>query len=382
MVSLHGSSTITTFLHENLKDVVASISLLCPAGIYNDTVPCAFWATTVSPPNDSSNAVEFSPGQRIFHDTGPEHVAMSARLFAALDIYDFTSDWELRDFSLIADLPAPCSWAHCCIGNHAAPPVVTGVLFPHDGPSTQWDSVVKVESCAHVVGIFPTYPCVCHMSTGPSSDGLIDSGANVGMSGDKSILVGVHDIEAIPLGLVLTPSNPLHIFYCTRMGYLLLPLADDDVLLVPTLVNPTSTETIISPKSIIKFSSNIVRWEQHGFRDGLPGQLRFFHSDDMLALELKLTCKEGLYYSWLSTVILDSYPIHIPKLRHSMGTASISCVCPKNDMGIKDWLSDGDILPSKPHTPHQLDHLVLSYLIPTPKSDPALLHPTTLAQQL
>ncbi len=97
------------------------------------------------------------------------------------------------------------------------------------------------------------------MSKRPSSDGLIDSGANVGMSGDKSILVGVHSIEGIPLGLALTPFNPLHISYCTHMGYLLLMLEDDDMLLVPTLVNPASTETIISPECVMKLSSNIVR---------------------------------------------------------------------------------------------------------------------------
>ncbi len=61
-ISLHDSSTITTYLHKNLQDVVASISLLCPAGIYDNAVPCAFWAATVSPPDNSSNAVEFSPG--------------------------------------------------------------------------------------------------------------------------------------------------------------------------------------------------------------------------------------------------------------------------------------------------------------------------------
>jgi hypothetical protein len=163
------------------------------------------------------------------------------------------------------------------------------------------------------------------------------------------------------------------------MGYLPLLLADDDVLLVPTLVNPASTETIISPECVMKLSSNIVRWEQHGFCDGLPGQLRFFHSDNMLALELKLTCKEGLCYSWLSTFTFDSNPIHVPISHHPLGTASISRVCPKNDMRIKDWLSDGDILPSTPHTPHQLDDSAVFYLIPTPKSDPALRCPTTLA---
>jgi hypothetical protein len=64
-------------------------------------------------------------------------------------------------------------------------------------------------------------------------------------------------------------------------------------------------------------------------------------------------------------VSLDSNPIHVPKSRHPMGTGSISRVCPENDMGVKDWLSDGDILPSNPHTPHQLDHLAVCYLIPT-----------------
>jgi hypothetical protein len=220
------------------------------------------------------------------------------------------------------------------------------------------------------------------MSARPSSDGLIDSGANVGMSGDKSILVGIHNIEAIPLGLVLTPSNPLHISYCTRMGYLSLLLADDDVLLVPTLINPASTKTIISPECVMTSFFNIVRWEQRRFCDGLPGQWRFFHSDNTLALKLKLSCKEGLYYSWLSTVTLDSNPIHVPISPHPMGTALISRICPENDMRIKDWLSDGDILPSTPHTPHQLDDLAVSYLIQTPKSDPALCRPTTLAHQL
>jgi hypothetical protein len=110
------------------------------------------------------------------------------------------------------------------------------------------------------------------MSARPSGDGLIDSGANVGMSSEESILVGIHSIEAIPLGLALTPFDPLHISYCTRMGYLPLLLADDDVLLVPTLVNPASTKTTISPECVMKSSSNIVRWEQHGFCDGSPGR--------------------------------------------------------------------------------------------------------------
>jgi hypothetical protein len=101
---------------------------------------------------------------------------MSTRLLVASNNYDFTSDWELRDFSLITDLPAPCSQALCRIGNNAALPVVTSVPLPHDGPSTQWDSVVKVEGCAHVVGIFPTNPPVCRMSAGPSGNGLIESG--------------------------------------------------------------------------------------------------------------------------------------------------------------------------------------------------------------
>ncbi len=242
--------------------------------------------------------------------------------------------------------------------------------------------MVKVDGCARVVGIFPTDPRVCRMSARPSGDGLIDSGANVGMSGDKSILVDVHSIEAILLDLTLTPSNPLHISHCTCMGYLPLLLADDDMLLVPTLVNPPSTNTIISPECVMKLSSNIVHWEQHGFCDGLPGQLRFFHSNNTLALELKLTCKEGLYYSWLSTVTLDSNLIQVPISRHPMGTASISRFCPKNDMRIKDWLSDGVMLPSKPHKPHQLDDLAVSSLIPTPESDPALHCPTTLVHQL
>jgi hypothetical protein len=166
------------------------------------------------------------------------------------------------------------------------------------------------------------------------------------------------------------------------MGYLPLLLADDDMLLVPTLVNPASTKTIISPEYVMKLSSNIVRWEQHGFCDGSPGQLQFFHSDNMLALKLKLTCKEGLYYLRLSMVTLDSNLIHVPISCHPMGTTSISHVCPKNDMRIKDWLSDGDILPSKPHTLHQLDDLAVSSLIPTPNSDPALRCPTTIAHQL
>jgi hypothetical protein len=203
-------------------------------------------------------------------------------------------------------------------------------------------------------------PRVCRMSARPSGDGLIDSGVNVGMSSDKSILVSVHNIEAIPLGLALTPSNPLHISYCTRMGYIPLLLADDDVLLVPTLVNPASTEKIISPECVMTLSSNIVHWEQHGFRDGLPGQLQFFHPDNTLVLKLKLTCKEGLYYSWLTMVTLYSNPIHVLISRHPMGTASISCVCPENDMRIEDWLSDGDILPSTPHTPHQFDDSAVS----------------------
>jgi hypothetical protein len=163
-----------------------------------------------SPPDNFYNSVEFSPGQRIFYDTRPEHVAMSACLLAASDNYDFTSDWELRDFLLIIDLLAHCRRALYRIGTMQSelhlqetcnlnrtykrdaigiaptrqmrleshlqdgrpeeenfvkkqvslpsPSVVTSFPLPHDNPSTQWDSVVKVEGCARVVGISQRIP--------------------------------------------------------------------------------------------------------------------------------------------------------------------------------------------------------------------------------
>ena len=125
---------------------------------------------------------------------------------------------------------------------------------------------------------------------------MADSGANVCVTSDPSILVDVIDINPIPLGVAATsPDTP--ITFCTKQGYLPIPLSDGSYHYQPFLYNPNATDTILSPAHVMRSSPSISSWRQSGSKDpSVTDTLSFLDSNGNDLLVLPLTTQNGLQY--------------------------------------------------------------------------------------
>jgi hypothetical protein len=95
---------------------------------------------------------------------------------------------------------------------------------------------------------------------------MADSGANVCITSDPSILVDVTPIEPIPLGVALTSSDSTSAM-CTQQGFLPIPLLNGTCHYQPFLINPNATDTILSPNHVMRSSPCITAWKQSGSKD-------------------------------------------------------------------------------------------------------------------
>jgi hypothetical protein len=125
---------------------------------------------------------------------------------------------------------------------------------------------------------------------------MADSGANVCVTSNPSILVDMIDIEPIPLGVAATsPDAPTT--FCTKQGYLPIPLLDGSYHYQPFLYNPNATETILSPAHVMWSSPSISTWRQSGSKDPtVIDTLSFLDSNGNDLLVLPLTTHNGLQY--------------------------------------------------------------------------------------
>jgi hypothetical protein len=82
----------------------------------------------------------------------------------------------------------------------------------------------------------------------------MDGGANICLTGDLSILVGVVDIPPMPITVATAGSNPTLDDSCTKRGFLPLTLPDGFIYWQLCFFCTNAAETIISPQAILASS--------------------------------------------------------------------------------------------------------------------------------
>ena len=125
---------------------------------------------------------------------------------------------------------------------------------------------------------------------------MADSGANVCVTSNPSILIDMIDIDPIPLGVAVS-SLDTKASFCTKQGYLPIPLLDGSYHYQPFLFNPNATDTILSPTHVMWSSPSISSWQQSGSKDpSIVDTLSFKDDNGNDLLVLPLTTHNGLQY--------------------------------------------------------------------------------------
>ena len=141
---------------------------------------------------------------------------------------------------------------------------------------------------------------------------MMDTGANCCITNNLSCLVDIESIPPFAVGVAVsgetvTPS------LCTKRGFIPLPLPNGDHYFQRVYYNENATDTIMSPQAIVEDSrGRMVKWTQTGTArfadDKLQGNISFYDLDDVLVLQIPLERKNGLYFSSVNTMTIDSAP--------------------------------------------------------------------------
>ena len=125
---------------------------------------------------------------------------------------------------------------------------------------------------------------------------MVDSGANVCVTSNPLILIGMIGIDPIPLGVAATsPDAPT--MFCTKEQGLPIPLMDGSYHYQPFLYNPNASDTILSPAHVMWSSPSISSWHQSGSRDpSVTDTLTFLDANSNDLLVLPLTTHNSLQY--------------------------------------------------------------------------------------
>jgi hypothetical protein len=126
---------------------------------------------------------------------------------------------------------------------------------------------------------------------------LADTGANICLGNNKSLLVDVHDINPLPVGIATTPKDEMQITYCHRMGYLPILREDGSTHMQPWYVKLDGVRCMLSPESIMAALSDITSWYQESFCDGSnPGTLCFHTAKDVTVLKVTMQKQNSMFY--------------------------------------------------------------------------------------
>jgi hypothetical protein len=131
---------------------------------------------------------------------------------------------------------------------------------------------------------------------------LVDSGSNVCLTNDLSILVDVQDMHPRALDVAIdqpSTSVPCPESMCTKFGFIPIRLLDGSVHRQKFLYNASASDTILSPEDIIRSSSLLRHWVQSGSGGPMRGDgcLLFSGMDEVsILLSLALVKRNGLYY--------------------------------------------------------------------------------------
>ena len=169
------------------------------------------------------------------------------------------------------------------------PPTTSLIEFPHgllaaallQPPEPTYQSVTwpghttptTVVSVAHVLGS----PRVCviegtdttSITITPTDDScpLIDSGSNICITGDASLLVDAVDILPITISVALAGGPSSFDDAITKQGLLPLTISDGTTYYQPCYFCANMVETIISPAAVLASSDQFYYWTQVGCKD-------------------------------------------------------------------------------------------------------------------
>jgi hypothetical protein len=167
--------------------------------------------------------------------------------------------------------------------------------------------LTRVHVTPQVIGVSPR-------SSRTATGQLVDSGGNFSMTNDLGLLLNVVAIRPFSIGMAAQESNSSSV--CTHRDDFPLPMNDGSTFYTPMFYNPNASETILSPEAIC-FNSNdfLTHWTQSGSTTADSGSISFFTKQGAEVLSLSLQKRNGLYYTPVCTVGVDSTD---PSLKPSM----------------------------------------------------------------
>ncbi len=170
-----------------------------------------------------------------------------------------------------------------------------------------------------------------------SHSSLGDSGANICVTNDPSLLINVIEIDPVPLCMTTSspdaPTDPTSL--CTHKGFLPMALLDSTIHYQPFLGNRHATNTIISPESILHNNHHFHWWTQARHKmpvrghNQSPDDLSFYNLASQLLLSLPLKRQQGLYYCSNTTFLPDSDASHPTTLRVSVSLPNTGTFGPR-----------------------------------------------------
>ena len=180
---------------------------------------------------------------------------------------------------------------------HDAPPPVTPTRFePFSSHVTQRRETPATDDRFPCVTFQHYTPRVCGIQQDNTTVKLMDSGSNIILTNDISLLRDLQDITPFAISVALNGESTLD-DYCTKQGLLTLTRDDGRHFDVTCYYCPNATKTIISPQAIITESPIFTKWTQVGYKDpAMPGKVQFSNINDTVTMTISLTCNNGLYY--------------------------------------------------------------------------------------
>jgi hypothetical protein len=172
-------------------------------------------------------------------------------------------------------------------------------LATYQRDSDQWDESEKAEqvSTYNIIADVGTYGKTFVVSKTVQVDGakLMDSGANCSMTADISKLTNLRKLDQpIVIGVAVNDNGDSSANECTHIGDLQVKCDDGSTISTICFYNPSASDTIISPQSIIDHSTQFKSWTQVGRRFGQAGTIQF--NGDGITKSLTLQQNNGLYY--------------------------------------------------------------------------------------
>jgi hypothetical protein len=158
-----------------------------------------------------------------------------------------------------------------------------------DLPNTM-DSIMHVVGLPRVCGLSgDSMTLVTIRSSGSAYDStLVDTGANICVTGMLDLLVDVVVIPPLPILVAVHGAGVSLDDCCTHCGLLPLPLNDGSIYYQTCFYCKNIVETIISSQAIVAGSDLYVTWQQTGHKDVLPGCLHFLSDSGLASMSMVL----------------------------------------------------------------------------------------------